>query len=81
MAAFAQNYFSKAVTIILIYFIFITSSRCYYFSPAQFQSSLAVLGIPLGDVLRILAAILLLGNVQFMDGNGLELDIQGENGM
>ena len=47
----------------------------------QFQSSLAVLGIPLGDVLRILAAILLLGNVQFMDGNGLELDIQGENGM
>ena len=31
-------------------------------------------------MLRILAAILLLGNVQFVEGEGLELDVKGNNG-
>ena len=45
-----------------------------------FQGALATLGIPFVDVLRILVAILLLGNVEFVDGEGLELDVKGNNG-
>jgi len=30
--------------------------------------------------MRILAAILLLGNVQFVGGQGLEVDVKGNNG-
>ena len=44
------------------------------------QAALATLGIPFLDVLRILVAILLLGNVEFVDGEGLELDVKGHNG-
>ena len=44
------------------------------------QGALATLGIPFVDVLRILVAILLLGNVEFVDGEGLELDVKGNNG-
>lgn len=44
------------------------------------QSSLAVLGIPFSDVMRIFSAILLLGNIEFIEGSGLELDIIGNNG-
>lgn len=49
----------------------------YYFF---FKGALASLGIPFVDVLRILVAILLLGNVEFVDGEGLELDVKGNNG-
>ncbi|XP_038068155.1 myosin-3-like [Patiria miniata] len=45
----------------------------------SWKSSLAVLGIPFFDVMRILAAILLLGNVQFVEDGGYELDIKGNN--
>ena len=41
---------------------------------------MATLGIPFVDVLRILVAILLLGNIEFVDGEGLELDVKGNNG-
>lgn len=43
------------------------------------QSCLSVLGIPFLDVVRVLAAVLLLGNVQFADrvGNTSELDLKG----
>ena len=44
------------------------------------KGALASLGIPFVDVLRILVAILLLGNVEFVDGEGLELDVKGNNG-
>ena len=44
------------------------------------QGALATLGIPFVDVLRILVAILLLGNVEFVDGEALELDVKGNNG-
>lgn len=44
------------------------------------QTALATLGIPFADVLRILVAILLLGNVKFVDGEGVELDVKGNNG-
>lgn len=37
-----------------------------------------MLGIPFLDVVRVLAAVLLLGNVQFIDGQGLEVDVYGE---
>ncbi|XP_052069098.1 unconventional myosin-VIIa-like isoform X1 [Mytilus californianus] len=40
---------------------------------------LSVLGIPFSDVMRIFAAVLLLGNVEFVEGTGLELDIVGNN--
>ncbi|XP_048762789.2 unconventional myosin-VIIa-like isoform X2 [Ostrea edulis] len=43
------------------------------------KSSLAVLGIPFSDVMRIFSAILLLGNIEFIEGSGLELDIIGNN--
>ena len=46
----------------------------------QWRGALASLGIPFVDVLRILVAILLLGNVEFVDGEGLELDVKGNNG-
>ena len=35
---------------------------------AEWKSNLAVLGIPFMDVVRVLAAILLLGNVDFAPG-------------
>ena len=37
---------------------------------AEWRSNLAVLGIPLMDVLRVMAAILLVGNVEFAPGGG-----------
>ncbi|XP_072390346.1 unconventional myosin-Ia isoform X2 [Diabrotica undecimpunctata] len=42
------------------------------------KNCLGILGIPFLDVVRVLAAVLLLGNVQFMDGKGLEVDVKGE---
>jgi len=43
----------------------------------EWKSNLAVLGIPFMDVVRVLATILLLGNVEFVEGNGLEVDVIG----
>ncbi|XP_053691806.1 myosin-G heavy chain [Sabethes cyaneus] len=48
---------------------------------ARFQAwkaCLGILGIPFLDVVRVLAAVLLLGNVQFVDGQGLEVEVNGE---
>ncbi|XP_058058958.1 unconventional myosin-Ia [Anopheles bellator] len=48
---------------------------------ARFQAwkaCLGILGIPFLDVVRVLAAVLLLGNVQFVDGQGLEVEVVGE---
>lgn len=48
---------------------------------ARFQAwkvCLGILGIPFLDVVRVLAAVLLLGNVQFSDGQNLEVDVSGE---
>ncbi|XP_048526207.1 myosin-I heavy chain isoform X1 [Dendroctonus ponderosae] len=42
------------------------------------KTCLSVLGIPFLDVVRVLAAVLLLGNVQFSDGKGIEVDVRGE---
>lgn len=44
----------------------------FYFSPG-------VLGIPFLDVVRVLAAVLILGNVGFTDGPGMEVGVIGEN--
>lgn len=43
------------------------------------KTCLGILGIPFLDVVRVLAAVLLLGNVQFVDGKGLEVDVNGES--
>ncbi|XP_070580651.1 unconventional myosin-X-like isoform X2 [Ptychodera flava] len=43
------------------------------------KNSLSVLGIPFSDVMRILAAVLLLSNIEFMESSDLELDIRGNN--
>ncbi|RXG59263.1 Unconventional myosin-Ih [Armadillidium vulgare] len=45
--------------------------------PKEWKACLGVLGIQVLDVVRVLAAILLLGNVTFIEGQGLEVDIQG----
>ncbi|ELU07103.1 hypothetical protein CAPTEDRAFT_96159 [Capitella teleta] len=45
---------------------------------ATWKACLGVLGVPLSDILRILSAILLLGNVTFVHGDGLDLVVQGE---
>lgn len=37
-----------------------------------------VLGIPFLDVVRVLAAVLLLGNVVFVDSVGVEVTVRGE---
>ena len=42
------------------------------------KSNLVILGIPCMDVLKVMAAILLLGNLKFSEGNGLELDLAGK---
>ena len=44
----------------------------------EWKMNLAVLGIPFIDVVRVLASILLLGNVEFVEGNGLEVDVIGK---
>ncbi|XP_037074350.1 myosin-I heavy chain-like [Pollicipes pollicipes] len=41
------------------------------------KSCLGVLGIPFLDVVRVLAAVLLLGNITFVDGAGMEVEVQG----
>ncbi|XP_017854595.1 unconventional myosin-IXa isoform X3 [Drosophila busckii] len=49
---------------------------------ARFQAwktCLGILGIPFLDVVRVLSAVLLLGNVQFIDTGGLEVDVKGES--
>ncbi|XP_015587851.1 unconventional myosin-IXb isoform X2 [Cephus cinctus] len=43
------------------------------------KACLGVLGIPFLDVVRVLAAVLILGNVGFTDGPGLEVGVIGEN--
>ncbi|XP_048575754.1 unconventional myosin-IXb isoform X2 [Nematostella vectensis] len=45
----------------------------------RWRTGLAALTIKFDDVQRILAAILLLGNVQFVEGEGMELDVKGNN--
>ncbi|XP_060535628.1 unconventional myosin-IXa [Cylas formicarius] len=42
------------------------------------KTCLGVLGIPFLDVVRVLAVVLLLGNVHFLDGKGLEVEVKGE---
>ena len=37
-----------------------------------------ILGIPFLEVVQVLAAVLLLGNVTFVDGAGPEVEIRGE---
>uniref|UniRef100_A0A1A9WFZ4 Myosin motor domain-containing protein n=1 Tax=Glossina brevipalpis TaxID=37001 RepID=A0A1A9WFZ4_9MUSC len=43
------------------------------------KTCLGILGIPFLDVVRVLAAVLLLGNVQFVDGQSLEVNVKGES--
>uniref|UniRef100_T1IKQ6 Myosin motor domain-containing protein n=1 Tax=Strigamia maritima TaxID=126957 RepID=T1IKQ6_STRMM len=43
------------------------------------KSCLSVLGIPFSDVVRVLAAVLLLGNIQFIESKGVEVEIKGNN--
>ena len=49
-------------------------------SPPLLQSSLAQLGIPLMDVLKVLAAVMLLGNTLFYEAKNQELSLQGTDG-
>ncbi|XP_037069568.1 myosin-I heavy chain-like [Pollicipes pollicipes] len=42
------------------------------------KSCLGVLGIPFMDVVRVLASVLLLGNVTFADGPGIEVEVQNQ---
>ncbi len=50
------------------------------FNTGIFQNALLVLGIPFADIMRVLAAVLLLGNVKFVEGTGLELEVEGNIG-
>ncbi|QQP53082.1 Unconventional myosinIXblike, partial [Caligus rogercresseyi] len=43
----------------------------------EWKSNLAILGIPFMDVVRVLASILLLGNIDFAEGKGLEVEVVG----
>lgn len=53
-------------------------NSCLSFRFQAWKTCLGILGIPFLDVVRVLAAVLLLGNVQFIDGKGLEVDVNGE---
>lgn len=44
------------------------------------KSALFILGIPFSDVMRVLAACLLLGNVQFIESEGDEVELEGQHG-
>ena len=50
------------------------------FGSLSFQSSLAQLGIPLNDVIKVLIATMLLGNVLFYEAKNQELSMQGAEG-
>lgn len=52
----------------------------YNYYLCLFQNFLGILGIFFFDVMRIFFVILLLGNIEFIEGIGLELDIIGNNG-
>ncbi|XP_046478520.1 unconventional myosin-Va isoform X1 [Neodiprion pinetum] len=45
----------------------------------SWKACLGVLGIPFLDVVRVLAAVLILGNVGFTDGPGVEVSVVGES--
>ena len=38
------------------------------------------MGIPLSEMMRVMSAVLLLGNIQFVQGSGLELDLATNSG-
>ena len=44
------------------------------------QRSLSILGIPFSDMMRVMSAVLLLGNIEFVQGSGLELDLATNSG-
>uniref|UniRef100_A0A0A9W116 Unconventional myosin-Va n=1 Tax=Lygus hesperus TaxID=30085 RepID=A0A0A9W116_LYGHE len=44
----------------------------------QWKTCLGILGIPFLDVVRVLAAVLLLGNIVFVDSGGVEVSVEGE---
>lgn len=46
---------------------------------AAWKACLGILGIPFIDVVRVLAAVLLLGNINFIDNQNMEVEIIGEN--
>jgi hypothetical protein len=48
---------------------------------AAWKSALYTLGIPFSDVMRVLAACLLLGNVFFVEAEGDDLDLEGQHGV
>lgn len=59
--------------------IYLLNSRSiFHYRFQAWKTCLGILGIPFLDVVRVLAAVLLLGNVQFTDGKGLEVDVKGE---
>ncbi|CAG7834204.1 unnamed protein product [Allacma fusca] len=43
----------------------------------DWKASLGVLGIPFLDVVRVLAAVILIGNVQFVESACMEVDVEG----
>uniref|UniRef100_A0A0K2TNA5 Unconventional myosinIXblike [Megachile rotundata] n=2 Tax=Lepeophtheirus salmonis TaxID=72036 RepID=A0A0K2TNA5_LEPSM len=43
----------------------------------EWKVNLGILGIPFMDVVRVLASILLLGNIDFAEGKGLEVEVVG----
>lgn len=62
-----------------IIFNYISFGTYKIFRFQAWKTCLGVLGIPFLDVVRVLAAVLLLGNVQFIDGKSLEVDVKGES--
>ena len=59
----------------------LTFSHSHTLTPSHPQSSLAQLGIPLTDVLKVLVAGLLLGNILFYEAKNQELSMQGSEGI
>ncbi len=67
------------VTYAVVY-LFLLLTVLFTCSPSL-QSSLAQLGIPFTDVVKVLVAILLLGNILFFEAKNQELSVQGVEGM
>ena len=70
-APILQQYFTIAMKLELF-------THSHTLTPSQ--SSLAQLGIPLTDVLKVLVAILFLGNILFYEAKNQELSMQGSEG-
>ena len=71
------THLDRLYSLVTVFLVIVWHVVC---SPLYPQSSLAQLGIPLTDVLKVLSAVMLLGNTLFYEAKNQELQLQGMEG-